>query len=353
MSTETTSWLHTHILRGFTTKRGHAWHYDASSEDSVNNHFAGAVPLDRARQLLGWKPLEGTVESTVITDDGVTRHIDKTRKTIIHPTTGEVFSVPKVSYVVHGYEAWLLDAVEQITDSTTNDVDGGLALASVGELKGGAIAWAQFELPDTISTPQGVTFRPFLTAATSLNGTLSSTYLTGNQVVECDNTLSAALGSADTTFKVRHSSNSLGRLEEVRSSLGLVMAAADEFSAAVAALCEATVTDKQWEAFLDAHEPTSRLDKKGEPKGTRGQTNADRVREELDNLRRNDLRCSPWTGTAFGVVQTVNTWEHHLKPVKGEDATRGERNMLRVVRGQVDAMDLGTLATLDKVLASV
>jgi len=54
-------------------------------------------------------------------------------------------------------------------------------------------------------------------------------------------------------------------------------------------------------------------------------------------------------GTAFGVVQAVNTREHHLATVKG--ATRTERNMLRSVKGEWQALDADTLGTLTKVLA--
>ena len=55
--------------------------------------------------------------------------------------------------------------------------------------------------------------------------------------------------------------------------------------------------------------------------------------------------------TAFGVVQAVNTREHHLATVKG--ATRTERNMLRSVKGEWQALDADTLGTLTKVLARV
>lgn len=354
MSQETSQWLNTHTLIGFTAKRGNAWHYRADLQAGSGNHFEGAVPMDAARKLLGWVPLEGTVESTIITDSGVTRLVDSTRKTIVHPTTGEVFAVPKVSFQVHGFEAWLLDGAQQIADASAN-VDGaeGLQLASVGELKGGAIAWAQYELPETVSTPEGFDFRPFFTSATSLNGTLSSTFLTGMQAVVCDNTLSGALGDKSHMVKIRHSVNSLGRIGEIRKALGLFVGQADAFSDAIAELCATEVTDRQWAAFLDAHDATTLIDAKGEPKTGRGLTNAERVRDEMNQLQRHDLRCSQWTGTAFGVVQTVNTWAHHLQGVRGEDASKGERNMLRVVRSQVDALDLGTLTTLRKVLATV
>jgi hypothetical protein len=61
-------------------------------------------------------------------------------------------------------------------------------------------------------------------------------------------------------------------------------------------------------------------------------------------------RVAPWAGTAFGVVQAVNTYAHHEQTVRG--AERAERNMLRTVTGAVDQLDRATLTTLDRVLGS-
>ncbi|MCT9929819.1 DUF932 domain-containing protein [Planotetraspora sp. A-T 1434] len=57
---------------------------------------------------------------------------------------------------------------------------------------------------------------------------------------------------------------------------------------------------------------------------------------------------SPWRGTAWGVVQAVNTFTHHEQNVRGAD--RAERNMLRAVTGGIDELDRGTLRTLSAVL---
>jgi hypothetical protein len=49
--------------------------------------------------------------------------------------------------------------------------------------------------------------------------------------VVCDNTLSAALNSADTRLRVRHSANSLTKLAQVRDALGIVHQVAEDFTA--------------------------------------------------------------------------------------------------------------------------
>src|SRR5690606_39534001 len=101
-------------------------------------------------------------------------------------------------------------------------LDADVAIGSAGLLRVGAVAWVHVEMEDTLEV-EGVKYRPFLTAATSLDGSLASTYQTGSQVVVCDNTLSVALGQdIEHRFKIRHSAHSLNRIGEVRDALRIV-----------------------------------------------------------------------------------------------------------------------------------
>jgi phage/plasmid-like protein (TIGR03299 family) len=276
-----------------------------------------------------------------ITPAGET-YTDAGRKVIVRPSKtfgpddeGAILGTFRDGYKVHGYDQWLTRNVEAI-------LDDGLSVGSAGLLKGGAVAWVQVELPESIDTPEGVRFRPYLTAATSLDGSLATTYMTGATVVVCDNTLSAALGeSGRGVFKVKHSRNSLSRIGEARDALGIIYSVADEFAAQVAQLSSITVSDAQWDAFLNAHAPMPA------DKG-RSLTMATNQRDTLTRLYKRDPRVAPWTGTAFGVLQAVNTYVHHEGIVRG--ASRPERNMLRMVTGGVDALDQGTLNTLVRVL---
>lgn len=350
MSQETAQWLNTQTLIGYTEKRGQAWHYRQSDQGAESNHYEGAIPVgDVHRRLFHWEHAEGDVSSTVITEDGVSTITDPTRKAIVRPVgtfgpddKGAILGLFKSGYQVHAFGEWLVDEVANI-------LDADLHIGSAGLLKGGAVAWVQIEMADTVSTPEGVDFRPFLTAATSVDGSLSTTYQTGAQVVVCDNTLSAAMGAKDgDRVKIRHSRNSLGRITEVREALSIVHGTADAFAAEVAQLTATEVTGAQWQAFLDAHAP---LPVAGSAKTTRAASLADRKRDELNTLWRNDLRVSPWQGTAFGVLQAVNTHAHHFGTVKG--MTRPERNMTRMVEGKWAALDADTMSTLRKVLATV
>ena len=332
MSRETLAHLNTQTLIGYTSKRGRAWHYRADAQGAEPNHYETAIPVeDIRRRLFAWSPVEAELQSTYLTTEGVTTVTDQSRKVIIRPDTNTVLGVFKSGYRVHTYDQWLVTNVEDILDSE-------LQIGSAGLLRGGAVAWVQVEMEDTLNVA-GVEFRPFLTATTSMDGSIATTYQVGSQVVVCDNTLSAALSTADTKVKVRHSRNSLDRLASVRDALGIVHQVADDFSAKVKQLVAEQVTEARWARWVTAY--TEVDDSKASARARAGrQTQA----EDLQRLWAHDLRVTPWQGTAYGVLAAANTYAHHLAPVRG--ATRAERNTERLISGKVHELDSHALQVL-------
>lgn len=336
MSRETLETLNTNTLIGFTDQRGHAWHYRADAQGTETNHYPDAIPVeDIQRRLFSWRPIEGTVETTVLTAEGEVRVTDPTRKTVLRSDTLDVLGVFKQGWTAHPYNEWLIRNVETITD------DSELRIGSAGLLQNGGVAWVQFEASESHQAA-GVEYRPFLLAATSMNGYLSSTYKLGHQFVVCDNTLDAGLAEGSPTVKIRHSVNSLGRVQEVRDALGLVVAAADNFDTELEALLAEKVPQPR---FIKWAEAFAGLDKEKLTK--QAATLAGKRRDQLVQLWNHDERVTPWQGTAFGVLQTVNTWRHHVQPVRGTQ--RAERNMSAFINGdglKADRDALELLATV-------
>lgn len=334
MSQETMRDLNNNTLIGYTEKRGTAWHYRASEQGDEPNHYPGPIPVeDVRRRLFPWKAVEGALTTTILTEDGVETITDETRKVIVRPDTGTILGVFKEGYTVHQYDEWLIRNVESLLDSD-------LAVGSAGLLKGGAVAWVQIEMADTL-TVEGVDFRPFLTAATSMDGSLATTYQQGAQVVVCDNTLSAAMLENTSRIRIKHSARSLGRLGEARDALGIVHATADAFADAVRELTAREVSPGDWRKFLYAFSPDD------EQATDRVRRYAGEKRDQLDRLWRWDPRVSPWSGTGYGVVAAVNTWTHHEQWARG--GTRVDRNTQRMVTGKVDELDRSSVALLDRV----
>ena len=336
MSRETLTWLNTNTLIGFTDVRGSAWHYKAEEQGALSNHYAGAIPVEDVKdRLFNWEAVSSPLETNLLTANGVQHIVDPSRQVIVRPDTATVLGVFKSGYVIHSYKEWLLNNIALLLDDE-------LAIGSAGLLKGGAVAWVSVEVPDTIETPEGVSFRPNLLGTTSLDGSLATTYKRTVTITVCDNTLSLALAEKDQQVKIKHSSRSLARVTEARDALAIVHSTADEFSAQVAKLCSVTVTDAQWKVFLDAHVPVVK------DATQRARTIAGNKRDELVKLWNTDSRVSPWKNTAFGVLQADNTYRHHVQTVRGGD--RVERNNLNAIDGTVDQGDTLVLDTLRQAL---
>lgn len=350
MSRETMLWLNQNTLIGNTEKRGNAWHYRESAQGDEPNHYPTAIPVaDVKRRLFDWQAisrpgyvsLPATIDTMTGLDDQGLPHrlvVVEGEQRMVRSDTGALLGTFKSGYQPHQYEEWLLNNVATI-------LDDDLGISSAGLLKGGAVAWVEVSIPETITTPEGVSFRPNLLASTSFDGSVATTYARTITATVCDNTLSAALNEKGEKIKFRHSRYSKLKVGAARDALAMVYTLADDFTAQVKALCDIEVEVKAFEKFLDTWVgmPT-------EPGPSRSRTMAENKRDGLKRLYNHDQRVAPWAGTAFGVVQMVNTFVHHEGIVRG--ASRPERNMLSTVEGKFDTLDQEALDTLMGVLAN-
>lgn len=332
-------WLANQTLIGHTAKRGEAWHrrfYENLPADWEDNHYADGVPIaDVHRRLFHWNPVEVKEQWTYTTKDGegedVSRLITGADKVIIRSDTGAKLGTFKDGYQPHPYGEWLLDNVGTILDDE-------LSIGSAGLLRGGAVAWVSVEVPDSITTPEGVEFRPNLIACTSFDGSLSTTYKRLVTNIVCDNTLAAGLNEDGQQVKVKHTRNSALRIADAREALNIVYSIADDFEAEVKRLYAQDVSSRVFGEFLDAYVPRP-------TEAGRGQTVADNKRDALSGLYASDPRVAPWQGTAWGVVQMVNTYNQWIRGVRGE-TSREERTMLNALKGKTAEDDTEALELL-------
>jgi phage/plasmid-like protein (TIGR03299 family) len=269
--------------------------------------------------------------------------VQEGRQAITASDDHSVLGLFKTGYQAHQYEQWLLRNVATL-------LDDDLIISSAGLLRGRAVAWVEISVPDTITSPEGVTFRPNLLACTSFDGSLATTYKRTIQNTVCDNTMAVALEEKGQTVKIRHSSKSLTRVADVREALALVHTAADTFQAQVAALTSQAVTDAQFQQIVEALVPIA-------PDATpRAVTMAKNKRGALNRMYRWDPRAAGFHGTAYGVLQAVNTWHHHEqgglsgKTSEQKRQARADRNALRAVTGEIEALDNQVHRAIQKVL---
>lgn len=350
MSRETLEHLNTSTLIGQTDRRGTAWHYRAALQGGESNHYPGPIPVsDVQRRLFCWEAVSRPLAVEAPAGLASMTHINEFdlpsrwttipgRQAICRSDNDHVMGLFSDGYVIHQYDRWLLTTVANI-------LDDGLSISSAGLLRQGAIAWVEVSVPESITTREGVEFRPNLLATTSHDGSCATTFKRTVTDTVCDNTRELALAEHGQTYKVKHSRYSTARLADARDALSMIHSLADDFAAEIEALCATTVTSEEWNRFLDVYVPDRHRD--GRPLSKRATTLAESKRDALKQLYRSDPRVAPWSGTAHGVVQAVNTYEHHVATVRGTE--RAERNMLRSISGDFGKLDRETLAALAEV----
>ena len=340
MSAETSKWLNTMTLQGFTEKRGHAWHYDVSAQEAEPNHYPGAIPFeDVKRRLFYWVATEGAVKTRVKVGGKWQTVTVPGKKSLSHPETGEVFSIAGKSFATHNYYPWLIENFQTVLDTDE------LNIGSAGLLKGGAQAWVQIELEDTVDGPGGIQHRPFLTGSAVLDGSRSDVYGNGSTLTVCDNTLNAALGAFFASVKYAHRKGVEFRPQDVRDKLDLLIGTTDAVNAELEAMLAIPVSDANWEQFVAA-EFGPRPSVLVEGKGSAALTKWDNSHDTLTALYRNDDRVAPWAGTGFGAIQAVNTWRHHYQVAKNVAGGRPERNMINRLDGTNAKADAKALEQL-------
>lgn len=316
------------MLTGFAERR----------RDVLGASQRGAISIQQATEIIGWLPHEATVHGTYLTEEGVTTVTDKSRKMLVHPRTGAVLGVHGDGYKVHGYEETLLRDAAAITD-------GELSIAKVTVLGDGKRAAVQYEFDENVTTRHGIEFRPFLSAATSLDGSIATSFFTGSTVIICDNSLQLAIRrarAAGDLYRVRHTRNSQVDVGIARTVLDLVWQTSDEFAAEFDRLADQFVSDQKWNDILDRLVPKPKDDSTARSAGM-----AERKRAELSRLWNYDERVAPWKNSAYGVVAAVNTYANHVQSVKG--GNRAERNVAKLIDGSFAKVDQLVLKTLETV----
>jgi phage/plasmid-like protein (TIGR03299 family) len=342
MSAETMEDLNTWTLIGYGDVRGTAWHYRADLQGAEPNHYPGAIPVDDVkRRLFYWKPSIGTVKITAKVNGRSRTTVDETKKAYVHPETGKILGIAGKGHAGHYYDEWLVRNTRGLQEVPE------MGIASAGLLSGGAIAWLQLELADTVLGPGGVAFRPFYTATTVFDSSMATTYLRGDQLVVCDNTRAAALSAAgdQDKIKVAHRASSLDKefISDLRKQVTALYVQADQTKAAIETLLATPVSDSQWESFMEIH-LGGRPDAKG-----RKLTNWEEAHDKQTALFRTDERCAP-TGTAWAALQAVSTFNHHDRVVRR--MSRAQRNMANMTDGTWTREDEKAMAELGVALGA-
>jgi phage/plasmid-like protein (TIGR03299 family) len=342
MGMETTEWYNNMILVGYENQRGKAWHYKKEAQGDEPNHYEGAIPADDImRRLFNFnvieKPVFIQVPATVEDMSGIDANGDPfkfqqiERKAIVTDDDHSLMEVFKNGYKPHQFS--------QLLDITANLIDDDINYGSAGLLNDRKRAWVSLEMPESVTVLEGFEIRPFLLATTSHDGSLSTTFKQVNTFVVCDNTHEIAMGEQGHAYKARHSKYSSLKITSVREALGIVQSLTDTTIAEIQSLASWKVSDADFTRLLDAVVPIPQ----GDDAPAIAVTKATNKRADILNLYRDDERVSPWAGSALGVLQAFNTFNHH---VAGTDKNRIERNMMNTISGKTAKADRNIVQVL-------
>lgn len=341
MSRETSETLNTKTLIGNVAKRGYnAWHYRAESQGAEPNHYDGAIPIeDVKRRLFDFKAVEQPIFVGIRDEQGnIVRYIEQTdRKAIVRNDNNHVMGVFKESYAIHDYNDWLIDNVSTIIDNKVLGVD------SAGCLRDGAIAWVAIASPDNLQTNAGFPVRPYILATTSHNGTISTTYKQVYNAPVCDNTLFASLREDGAQSRTRHSKHSVARIQNVRDAMDIMFSMGEDIVAEIERLGAISITDREWDAIVNRLVPIGQV-------GDVPQSAISKMENKQEVLRqmyRNDPMVAPWSGSALGVLQAFNTFNHH---VAGSSKNRVERNAMSALNGKIQQADAKVIEVINELV---
>lgn len=343
-----------HALIGNTDKRG-TW---IGNTDGTLPTFAGPIPVAEVERLLfNWEaisvptgnfiPTEPDSIGSVMIDGKYYRpQVTPGKQGIVRSDDFSELGRHTNAYAMHDYKEWLIRKV-------SNMLGGTLSILSALTLKNGAQAAVEIGLDETMhDDTTGLDFWPFLLAKTSLDGSIATTYEAFNRVLRCDNMfggITADAKAAGRQYKVKHTANSnnVSHVAGFREAMVILDQSAHTMQDWMKTMSGIEVPRREWLKVLDIIEPPA-------PAGSTGVkvTKTNNRRDLLDSIYQGEGELGalngPFAGTAFGVVQANNTYQHHGVGVRG--TTRLERVYDRAIRGDLAASDQVAVEALAKVL---
>jgi len=308
---ETYGWLARNVLAGFVITRPPWWKDLAEREGHAPQTWDGPVPIAAVEKLLcSWQP----VVSSLYDED---MKIVTTHKLIRASDDKSQLGIVGADAATHTYGDWLVGTVKECVRPYE------LEISSVGLLRNRAQGWIQIERPATAVGPDGIRFSPYVTLSTSLDASLASQINQNTQMTVCDNTLNITRGQG-VAFK--HTSNSGSRLGTYRGVMSAILRGENDFKAILESLLADQVSDTRFSRFLEAFVPIKDDDAPAK------RTRSERRRQEITTLYRNDARVEGWKGTAFGVVQAVNTHAQHVSQLRNTTGIELSDTDLRAMR---------------------
>lgn len=213
-------------------------------------------------------------------------------------------------------------------------LDAGAQFETAGSLRGGEVVFAAMEIPSEhieIKGDNGQT-KSYLVLANGHNGLFPFRALVTPVRVVCMNTLNAALGSAKTSFTIRHTAKIEGKIAEAKRALGITHKVMDEFRVGAENLILKKMTEKDAIRVITAVFPLSEDEKKDK------KVFSDRAAQTIA-IWKNAENLEGVRETAWGVWNAVGEYLDHGVSYRG-----GQRSTAADAKASSIVLDTGFAA---------
>ena len=150
-----------------------------------------------------------------------------------------------------------------------------------------------------------------------------------NVRVVCQNTANLALSTARRSWKIRHTGNLAGKIEEAQNTLNLARTYTEALKVEAEKFSKIKISDKKFTMMVEEIFPMSEDDDR---LSIRQKNNLLELRENLTTRYLQAPDLEQWRGTAWGVINAVTDFVDHSEPQRNT-ATFKERRFAQVMDG--------------------
>ncbi len=320
----------------FVGARQHAWHRLGTV---LPQEFTAAECMDHA-YLGGWNvhkvPL---MTEPVISDQDVSMlEVPDNFATVrTNPKTGgkDVLGVVGNDYTPIQNEDHA-DLLNTVVD------ESGAHFETAGSLRGGKQVFISMKVPNTMNIGGRDAVDLYLIALNSHDGTSSFRLLVSPVRVVCANTQAAAIATAKSSFKIRHTSGAQGNITQAREAIGLTFKFAEAFEAKAEAMIREQVTRDEFDALIGQVWTSDAADS-GSKRAKTIQANR---AGELGRLMWRADTNENIRGTRWAAYQAVTEYLDHTAPIAAKSGQAEARAERAITSGTVEAVKTRAFALL-------
>lgn len=198
--------------------------------------------------------------------------------------------------------------------------ESGAVFETAGAIDNGRKVFMTMKMPEDVLIGGKDAINMYLMAWNTHDGTSSFNVLVTPVRVVCQNTLSAAIKSAQHKFAIRHTSSAQGKIQAAREALKVTFKYQEAFQIQAEKLFAQSMTDKEFQKIVEKAFPLDKTDSQ------RAQTMATNAQSALLGLWKAPTQANI-KNTAWAAYNAFVEYSDWARPVRGTDpdVARAER----------------------------